>query len=156
MAADLAEFESTLKKQGGKLYFTLGRSLEVALSRFGFREDQKVSVLFAPDRLIIRPRGNPDAIREKLLLAAKDLQEIRDRMEGLRRQLPQVSDDDLEAEETVEGELLGLLECLIADDLDPAIQKMRSVSSVAPAPAAARKGRLKSRSGKVPGTKGPI
>jgi hypothetical protein len=156
MAADLAEFESTLKKQGGKLYFTLGRSLDVALRRFGFQEDQKVSVLFAPDRLIIRPRGMPDAIREKLLLAAKDLQEIRDRMEELRRQLPPVLDEDLEAEESAEGELLGLLECLIADDLDPALQKMRSVSSVSPRPATARKGRARSRSGKQPGTKGPI
>jgi hypothetical protein len=37
---------------------------------------------------------------------------------------------------SLEGELLGLLECLLSDDLDPAIQKLEGVDELGPVSAA--------------------
>jgi hypothetical protein len=132
MNAELFEFASKLKKQGTTLSISLGQSLGIALKQAGFHPDQEVTVRFGLERLEILPRDTPEQIREKVKLGAVDLRAFRERMKGLAERLPAVSDEDLEAEESLEGELLGMLECLIADDLDPAIHKLETVDELGP------------------------
>lgn len=139
MAADLSEFATKLKQQGSTLCLPLGKSLTAALKRYGFRPGQDVVVRFGHERLQVLARNTPEEVREKLRLAAGDLRQFEVRMRDLLGQLPVVSDEALEAEESLEGELQGLLECLLADDLAPAIEKLESVKEIGrpaePAPA---------------------
>jgi hypothetical protein len=135
MVADLLEFESTLKRQGSVLCLPVGKSLELALRRHGFQSGQSVILRFAVERLEIRPRNTPEEIRDKLLSAAEEIRSFKARMLAFARDLPQVSDEELEEAENLEGELLGMLECLVADDLDPAIAKLESVTRLGPPPA---------------------
>lgn len=137
MRGDISEFKSKLKKQGFMLCFPLGASLPTALKAFGFVLDQDVVVRFRYDRLEILPRSSPELLRDKLLAHADDVRDLKERMQAYMKELPQVSDEELEEEETLEAELLGMLECLVADDLDPALEKLESVASFGP-PAAAR------------------
>lgn len=146
MDAELFEFAARLKKQGTTLCVPLGKSLGMALKRAGFRPDQEVTVRFGEERLEILPRDTPREIQGKLKLAGGELKAFRERMKSLATKLPAVSDDELEAEETLEGELLGMIECLISDDLDPAIHKLDTVDELGPDPAAPAKGARGKRS----------
>ena len=130
MPEDLTELKTTVKKRGTMLCFPLGKSLGMALERFGFALDQPVVVRFSEQRLEIRPVGSLGAVRDEMLHSVEDLQTFRNRMQGLLETLPHVTDEELEADATQEGELLGTLECLISDDLDPAIRKLRSVEKL--------------------------
>jgi hypothetical protein len=139
MSADLSEFRSRLKKQGTMLCLPLGKSLSTALKRYGLVPEQEVVVRFRRERMEIRPRNTPEEIREKLKGAAEELRSLRERVQGWSQELPAVSDEALEDEETLEGELLGMLECLLSDDLEPAIRKLESADELGPE--SVRKGR---------------
>ncbi|MEO6192887.1 MAG: hypothetical protein ABIS20_07750 [Thermoanaerobaculia bacterium] len=136
MDAELFEFAARLKTQGTVLCVPLGKSLGTALKQAGFHPDQEITIRFGHERLEILPRDTPEEIRGKLKLAAGELRAFRERMRGYAMKLPAVSDEDLEAEETLEGELLGMIECLVADDLDPAIHKLETVDELGPDPSA--------------------
>ena len=127
MPEELTEFTTTVKKQGTMLCLPLGKTLGLALQRFGFAPDQPVVVRFSEQRLEIRPVASLGAVREQMLRSVDELRAFREKMRGLLEALPRVTDEELESGETPEGELLGTLECLISDDLDPAIRKLRSV-----------------------------
>jgi hypothetical protein len=133
MAADLSEFRTRLKKQGTMLCLPLGKSLGTALKRYGLAPGQEVVVRFRPERLEIRPRNTPEEVRQKLKGAVQELRSLRERIQGWTLELPAVSDEALESGETLEGELLGMLECLLADDLEPAIRKLESADELGPA-----------------------
>jgi hypothetical protein len=127
MPEDLTEFTTTVKKQGTMLCLPLGKTLGLALQRFGFAPDQPVVVRFSEQRLEIRPVASLGAVRDQMLRSVDELRTFRERMRGLLRSLPPVTDEQLESGEAAEVEILGTLECLISDDLDPAIRKLRSV-----------------------------
>jgi hypothetical protein len=127
MPEDLTEFTTTVKKQGTMLCLPLGKTLGLALKRFGFAPDQPVVVRFSEQRLEIRPVASLGAVRDQMLRSVDELRTFRERMRGLLRSLPPVTDEQLESGEAAEVEILGTLECLISDDLDPAIRKLRSV-----------------------------
>jgi hypothetical protein len=130
MPEDLTEFTTTVKKQGTMLCLPLGKTLGLALQRFGFAPDQPVVVRFSEQRLEIRPVASLGAIRDRMLRSVDELRAFRDKMRGLLESLPRATDDELEIGETPEGELLGTLECLISDDLDPAIRKLQSAGTL--------------------------
>jgi hypothetical protein len=132
MNAELFEFASKLKKQGTTLSISLGQSLGIALKQAGFRPDQEITVRFGNERLEILPRDTPEQIRDKVKLEAVGLRAFRERILDLAKRLPAASEEDLEAGESLEGELLGMLECLVADDLDPAIHKLETVDDLGP------------------------
>jgi hypothetical protein len=132
MAADLSEFRSRLKKQGTMLCLPLGKSLGTALKRYGLVPDQEVVVRFRPERLEIRPRNTPEEILGKLKGAMEELKSLRERVLGWAQELPAMPDEAIENEETLEGELLGMLECLLSDDLEPAIRKLESAEELRP------------------------
>jgi hypothetical protein len=130
MAEDLTELTSKVTKQGTTLCFPLGKKAVGALERFGFGLEAPVVLRFSDGRLEIRPLNTPRAIREKLRKAAGDLREFTERIRRFARELPAGPDDAPETGEAREGELLGMLECLIADDLDPAVQKLESADEL--------------------------
>lgn len=135
MVADRLEWESKLKRQGSVLCLPVGKSLELALKRHGFAPGQSVLLRFAPEGLEVRPRKTTEEIRGQLLSAAEEIKAFKARMLALARDLPLVSEEELEETDTLEGELLGMLECLVSDDLDPAIAKLESVTRLGPPPA---------------------
>jgi len=124
MAKDLAEFTSEVKRQGMMLCFPLGKTLDLALRQFGFVPGQPVLVRFSTERLEIRPLNAPAVVREKLKRSAGELKSFTDRMRDYARDLPAGNDDD---EESAELELRSLVECLIADNLEPALRQLESV-----------------------------
>ena len=134
MTDDLAEFKSKVSKQGTMLCFPLGKSLGIALKRSGFAPDQPVVVRFEEERLEIRPLNSPEAIRDKVRKETGAFRAFMERMRNLIQELPSVSDEELEEDGTLEGELLGMLECLLADDLEPALRKLESVDELGPVP----------------------
>jgi hypothetical protein len=130
MPENLVELTSRVTTQGTTLCFPLGKTLARVLDRFGFGLDEQVVLRFSDERLEIRRLNTPSAIREKLKHSAADLRAFTERMRGYARDLPAGPDEEVEPEATREGELLGMLECLIADDLDPAVQKLESVDEL--------------------------
>jgi hypothetical protein len=130
MPEDLTEFTTTVKKQGTMLCLPLGKTLGLALQRFGFAPDQPVVVRFSAQRLEIRPVASLGAVRDQMLRSVDELRAFREKMRGLLESLPHLTDDEREIGETPEGEILGTLECLISDDLDPAIRKLQGVERV--------------------------
>ncbi|HEY4591020.1 MAG TPA: hypothetical protein VIJ61_01350 [Thermoanaerobaculia bacterium] len=126
MLEELTEFTTTVKKQGTMLCLPLGKTLGLALQRFGFAPDQPVVVRFSAQRLEIRPVASLGAVRDQMLRSVDELRAFREKMRELLAALPQLTDEELETGDTPEGELLGTLECLISDDLDPAIRKLQS------------------------------
>jgi hypothetical protein len=132
--ADLTEFKSKVSKQGTMLCFSLGKSLGIALKQSGFAPDQAVVVRFDQERLEIRPLNSPELIRDKVRQEAGSFKAFMERVRNLIKELPYVSDEDLEEDGTLEGELLGMLECLLSDDLEPALRKLESVDQLGPVP----------------------
>jgi len=130
MSLDLSEFTTTLEQEGMSLCLPLGGKLAAALERFGFRPGQKVLVRFAQGRVQVLPCNTTQEVRDDLALAAEQMRGIEEWMRNLLIRLPSVSDEQLENEETLEGELQGLLECLLADDMAPAIRKLESADQL--------------------------
>lgn len=130
MTADPSEFTTTLERQGSALCLSLGETLTAVLERHGFRLGQEVLVRFGQERVQILLRGTVQEVRDELKAAGVELKRFEARMKELLDRLPAVSDEALEREESLEGELQGLLECLLADDLAPAIRKLESAAEV--------------------------
>jgi hypothetical protein len=141
MAEDLTELTSKVTRQGATLCFPLETVAEGTLERFGFEPETPVILRLTDERLEVWPLTR--VIREKLRQAAGDLRDFTERIRGFARALPTVPDEQTTAEAAREGELLGMLECLLADDLDPAVRKLESVDELSgperpPSPAADR------------------
>jgi hypothetical protein len=137
MATDSSEFDSTLETQGTRLCLPLGGTLEEVLERFGFRPDQEVVVRFALDRLEVRPRNTPAEIQERLKHSARDLRQFADRVQAWAAALPALAEEETR-EATWEDEVLGMLECLLGDNLLPAIHKLESIDELLPPPVGRR------------------
>jgi hypothetical protein len=129
MSTDVSELASELQRKGTMLCLPVGG--ELVLERFGFQSGQQVVVRFARGRVEIRPRGTPEAVKERLKLKARDLRDLADQMRDLARELPGAGGDPLaEGSEGLEEELVALVECLLADNLEPAIRKLEEVDEV--------------------------
>ncbi len=134
MSTDLLEFMTTLEQEGTSLCLPLGEMLWMALERFGFRPGQRVLVRFGQECLLVLPFKMTQEMRDGLALAAQELRQLEARIRELLIRLPRVSDEQLENEETLEGELQGLLECLLADDVVPAIRKLEAAERLGAPP----------------------
>jgi hypothetical protein len=134
MSTDLSEFTTTLEQQGTSLCLPLGGMLAMALERSGFGPGQRVLVRFGPGRLQVLPFTTTQEVRDGLALVAKDLRLLEARIRELLIRLPTLSDEQLETGETLEGELQGLLECLLADDVVPALRKLEAVDQLGAPP----------------------
>lgn len=79
--------------------------------------------------LMVLPWLDTPGIRMKVVDLALELEAVQERMATLARSLPDVPAD----EDAVlpEAEILGTLECVLADDLGPAIRKLRQTAEMA-------------------------
>lgn len=136
MSIELTEFESKLKVQGGTVSLVVGRSAWTLMQALGFRKGQGVLIRFGREKMEIRPRDTPWQIVQKLKLHRDELKEMEGQIRAYLGKLPRVSDEELgdlpegQPEEplTLETELLATLECLLADDLEPAIRKLETLT----------------------------
>lgn len=80
----------------------------------------------------MRTRVDVRALQKRTGEAADELAGIRHRLLDIVSGLPEPAVDVLENEAPadVETELLGAVECVVNDDIDPAIRKLRAASQV--------------------------
>jgi antitoxin component of MazEF toxin-antitoxin module len=101
------------------------------LAELGLGEGARVVVEVAPGRLLLTPYWDAAAVRADLHSIARDLAEVRRRLRRVTSLLPEPAEPDGAAEgaestaEVGGADLLGTLECLLADDLDPALAKLQ-------------------------------
>ena len=138
MVNDSSELDSRLETQGTRLCLPLEGGLEVGLERFGFHADQEVVVRLTPDRLEIRPRNTPGEIQVRMKRRVLELQQIADLLQAWASELPALTEEELGDEMTWAEEVRGMLECLLGDNLVPAIRKMETVDELLPPPAGHR------------------
>lgn len=105
------------------------------LERFHFADGQEVRVRIVDDRLEIRPRRLVHDIQLGLGRLAAQFREMAGQLGGFRRQLPDLSGENGEVELTsVEAELAASIECVLIDDLAPAIARLESASRLSSDP----------------------
>lgn len=138
MVNESSAFDSRLEARGNGLCLPLEGELEVVLERFGFHADQEVVVRLTPDRLEIRPRNTPGEIQVRMKRGALELQQLADRVKAWAEELPALPDEELGDEMTWAEEVRGMLECLLGDNLVPAIRKLETVDDLLPPPAGHR------------------
>lgn len=93
------------------------------LAELGLDAGARVVVEAAPGRFLLTPAWDVQAVRADLDAIARDLAEAGRRLRRLTGLLPEPAEPADAAE--VGADLLGTLECLLADDLDPALAKLR-------------------------------
>src|SRR5262249_45668760 len=93
------------------------------LAELGLGEGARVVVEVTPGRLLLTPYWDAQAVRADLDGIARDLTEVRRRLRRVMGLLPEPAEPAASAE--AGAELLGTLECLLADDLDPALAKLQ-------------------------------
>jgi hypothetical protein len=129
MSREVSELASELQRQGAMLCLPVGG--ELMLERFGFQTGQPVVVRFARGRVEIRPRGTPEAVKERLKRTARELRDLADQMKELARELPSASGDrPVEGAAGLEAELVAMVECLLVDNLEPAIRQLEGLDEV--------------------------
>jgi len=93
------------------------------LAELGLGEGARVVVEAAPGRLLLTPDWDVQAVRADLHAIARDLTEARGRLRRVTGLLPEPAEPSDAAQ--VDADLLGTLECLLADDLEPALAKIQ-------------------------------
>ncbi|HTQ80639.1 MAG TPA: hypothetical protein VMM92_11625 [Thermoanaerobaculia bacterium] len=114
------------------VFATQGEEMGVpadCLAAMGFAPGERVTVEASPGRLQLTPFWDAEAMRADLRGLALDLESLSARLREVAGRLPEPPNDadlpsplDLNA---VGTELLGALECILADDLEPALAKLR-------------------------------
>jgi hypothetical protein len=132
MSTEVSELASELQRLGTMLCLPVGD--ELALERFGFQSGQQVVIRFARGRVEIRPRGTPEAVQGRLKLAARDLRDLADQMRDLARELPggPGRSEGGDGSESLEEELVAMVECLLVDNLEPAIRRLETIDEMGP------------------------
>jgi hypothetical protein len=120
------------------------------LAEMGLAQGTRVVVEATPGRLLLTPFWDVQAVRSDLGAIARDLAAIRGRLRRVAGLLPGPSGAGLpnpvisvtpempEMPETLEtpemaevgADLLGTLECILADDLEPALAKLQEAVAV--------------------------
>jgi hypothetical protein len=102
------------------------------LAELGLGEGARVVVEAIPGRLLLTPYWDVQAVGADLGEIARDLEEVRGRLLQLAGLLPETAVPEaaesalgpLKAE-SAGADLLGTLECILADDLEPALAKLQ-------------------------------
>lgn len=103
------------------------------LAVLGLAEGTRVVLEAGPGRLLLTPFWDLPAVRSDLGTITDDLREVRARLRRVTGLLPAPTEDsDPERSDTQEMfavglDLLGTLECILADDLEPALAKLQEV-----------------------------
>jgi antitoxin component of MazEF toxin-antitoxin module len=102
------------------------------LAEMGVPEGGPASVQAARGRLVLVTPRSVRQVQAELWELARGLEDLRDRLTEMCRELPEPPDPMLRAEvpADVEADIQGTLECVVSDDLDPAIEKLRAAAAV--------------------------
>jgi glutathione S-transferase len=94
------------------------------LAELGLAEGARVVVEAVPGRLLVTPYWDAQAVRADLDAIARGLAGLRGRLRRVAGLLPPPADADSAAADPG-ADLLGTLECILVDDLEPALAKLR-------------------------------
>jgi antitoxin component of MazEF toxin-antitoxin module len=103
------------------------------LAEMGLAEGTRVVLEASPGRLLLTPFWDLPTVRSDLGTITDDLKEVRARLRRVAGRLPAPTESsEPERPDTPEMfavglDLLGTLECILADDLEPALAKLQEV-----------------------------
>jgi hypothetical protein len=102
------------------------------LAEMGFAEGGPASVQVSRGRLVLTAPREIREVQSELGQLARELESLRDRLAEVVGELPEPADAVLRAEmpADVGTDLLGTLEVVLNDDIDPAIQKLHAAATV--------------------------
>src|SRR5262245_9584404 len=102
------------------------------LAEMKLADGDPAAAQIAGGRLVLAAPRNIRQVQSELWELARGLAELRDRLAELSRELPEPPDAMLRAEvpADVEADVQGTLQCIVSDDLDPAVEKLRAAAAV--------------------------
>jgi hypothetical protein len=107
------------------------------LAEMGVAPGARVVLEAAPGRILLSTFWDVQKVRSDLGAIARDLEEIRGRLRRVAGLLPELTGGGAAkmAEETPEiaevgADLLGTLECILADDVEPALAKLQEAVAI--------------------------
>ena len=102
------------------------------LSELGFAVGQPATVEVARGRLVLTRQSDIRGVQNELTAVADGLQGLRDRLAAAALQLPEPAESGGSEGPDLEGDMLGTIECVIGDEIDPAIRKLRVAAGITP------------------------
>lgn len=103
------------------------------LERFRFEDGQEVRVRLTDERLEIRPRTEVGDVQDGLGGLTLELREIKRRLLVLRSHLQEPGARERAGEiSTVEAEVAVAIDCILADEILPAIAHLESAAGLTP------------------------
>lgn len=103
------------------------------LERFRFGDGQEVRVKLTDERLEIRPRRDVGDVQDGLGDAALQMRRIESRLRTLRSHLREPSTGNPGGEsQALESEIAVAIDCLLADEILPAIAHLESAAGLTP------------------------
>lgn len=127
------DFVTRLRTGKRSLQLLLDGITQADLERFHFADGQEVRVRVADEHLEIRPRREMDDIRHGLGNLAFQLRDMSGQLRTFLGHLaalsPASGTDDLDS---AEAELSAAIECLLADEIAPAIARLEAAARLSP------------------------
>lgn len=103
------------------------------LERFRFGDGQEVRVRLTDERLEIRPRTEVGDVQDGLGDLTLKLREIKRRLRTLRSHLQEPGSREQAGEiSTVEAEVAVAIDCILTDEILPAIARLESAAGLTP------------------------
>lgn len=126
------EFAAVLSVHANQLVIEAQEDWEEALSAAGLTEGARLLARLSPGRLSAGPFPVPDDVQGRCRLLGADLADFAERVRELSASLPEPPAEGLaeKSPETVESSIQGTLQCVLADDLEPAIRSFLEAGGV--------------------------
>jgi hypothetical protein len=120
------------EKKGAPILVLRGKYL----AELGFRTGRRVEIVAARGRILISPSQEMEAQAVQMVLrrALRAVDKLRDLCMLVWAKLPEAPDEMLEGNVPMDlrSEIKGILECLVADDLDLAMDKLERAIHLTP------------------------
>jgi hypothetical protein len=100
------------------------------LAEMGLAEGERVVVEVMPGKLLFTTFWDVQAVRSALGGIARDLAEVRARLRHVAGLLPEPPEAGEAAVSDLGADLLGTIEVILADDLEPALTKLQEAVAV--------------------------